>query len=163
MKARTGQEAAEKLAAVDELTTTAALLYFRMRKAAEEIVGEGAHSSGRRSILRDLLRNGSQTVPQMARFRGVSRQHIQQLVNVLVSDGLVEMIENPAHKRSRLVAATPKGVQLARDTARREAKLLPILVEDIDLEDLQTTTRVLRSLKSALDSKDWEQAVNREG
>ncbi len=150
---------AERQAAVDELTFTTALLYFRMRKAAEEMLGEGAQSSGRRSILKNLSGGGPQTVPQMARLRAVSRQHIQKLVNGLRADGLVELVENPAHKRSWLVRITDAGKTLAEATARREARILPELSRGIALEDIQIATRVLKSLKAAFESERWRQLV----
>jgi DNA-binding MarR family transcriptional regulator len=145
----------ERHAALDELTFMAALLYFRMRKAAEEMMGEGAQSSGRRSVLKSLSSGGPQTVPQMARFRAVSRQHVQKLVNGLVADGLVELVENPAHKRSRLVAITEAGSRLAEVTARRESEILPALAPEIPLEDLRTATRVLGRLKAAFEGEEW--------
>ena len=140
-------------AAVDELTMTAALLYFRMRKAAEEMLGEGAQSSGRRSVLKGLAKAGPQTVPQMARLRAVSRQHIQKLVNGLLADGLVELVDKPAHKRSKLVKITAVGSSAAEATARREAEILPEISRGIALEDIRTATRVLKDLKAAFEDR----------
>lgn len=150
----------ERQAAVDELTFTTALLYFRMRKAAEEMLGEGARSSGRRSILKSLAAGEPQTVPAMARLRAVSRQHIQKLVNGLRDDGLVELIDNPAHRRSRLVAITAAGRSVAAATARREAELLPEISRGISLADIRTATRVLKRLKAAFESERWRRLVD---
>lgn len=145
--------------AIDELTMTAALLYFRMRRAAEEMLGEGAQSSGRRSLLKSLARAGPQTVPQMARARAVSRQHIQKLVNGLLEDGLVKLIDNPAHKRSRLVKITSSGSSAAEATARREAEILPELSRGIALRDIYTATRVLQRLKAAFEGERWSKLL----
>lgn len=145
--------AGERHAAVDELTMTAALLYFRMRKAAEEMLGEGAQSSGRRSVLKGLAKAGPQTVPQMARVRAVSRQHIQKLVNGLLADGLVELVDNPAHTRSELVRITAAGSSAAEATARREAEILPEISRGIALEDIRAATRVAKDLKAAFEDR----------
>lgn len=153
----------ERHEAVDELTMTVALLYFRMRRAAEELLGEGAQSSGRRSVLKGLVKAGPQTVPQMARIRAVSRQHIQKLVNGLLADGLVELIDNPAHKRSRLVSITAAGRDAAEATARRESRILPALARGIELEDIRTATRVLEELKTAFEGAGWREATDRLG
>lgn len=153
-------EEAELHAAVDELTMTAALLYFRMRKAAEEMLGEGEQSSGRRSVLKGLVKAGPQTVPQMARLRAVSRQHIQKLINGLLTDGLVELIDNPAHKRSKLVQITAAGQSIAEATSLREAAILPELARGLALEDIQTATRVLEQLKAAFEGECWRQLVD---
>ena len=77
---------------LDTFTREVALLFFRMRQAATEYLGQGQHSSGRRSILKSLGELGPQTVPEMARARSVSRQHIQRIVDELKSDGLVRSI-----------------------------------------------------------------------
>lgn len=151
---------ADRHAAVDELTMMAALLYFRMRKAAEEMLGEGAQSSGRRSLLKSLVKGQPQTVPQMARLRAVSRQHIQKLVNGLLADGLVELADNPSHKRSKLVRITDAGRNAAEETARREAEILPRLARGIALEDIRTATRVLEQLKAAFEGERWRQRLS---
>jgi len=65
--------------------------------------------AGGQEVLEILEAHGDQTVPQIARLRGTSRQNIQILVNKLQQDGCVELANNPAHKRSNLVRATNKG------------------------------------------------------
>jgi hypothetical protein len=65
-----------------------ALLVFRTQIAATQYLGQRRHSTGRRSILKNLA-DGPQTVPAMAQRRAVSRQHIQKLVDTLKADGLV--------------------------------------------------------------------------
>lgn len=145
--------------AVDKLTMTAALLYFRMRRAAEEMMGEGAQSSGRRSLLKSLAAGGPQTVPQMARMRAVSRQHIQKLVNGLINDGLVELIDNPAHKRSKLIRITAAGQRAADATRQREAEILPELSRGLSLREIETATRVLEHFKAALEGEQWRRLL----
>lgn len=145
--------------AVDKLTMTAALLYFRMRRAAEEMMGEGAQSSGRRSLLKSLAEGGPQAVPQMARVRDVSRQHIQKLVNGLLDDGLVELIDNPAHRRSKLIRITDEGQRAADATRRREAEILPELSRGLSLGEIETATRVLEHFKAAFEGERWRRLL----
>ena len=73
-----------KAAALAVLFDAAVALFHRLRATAGEVHGQGEPTAGRRGVLRDLSRLGPQTVPQMARRRPVSRQHIQLLVNGLV-------------------------------------------------------------------------------
>ncbi len=152
---------AQRQRAVDELTFTVALLYLRMRKAAEELLGEGAQSAGRRSILKSLASGGPQTVPQMARLRAVSRQHVQKLVNGLAADGLVELTDNPAHKTSRLVGLTGAGRKIVAATSRREREIFPEISRSIPIEDLRSATRVLQKLKEAFEDERWRRALDR--
>src|SRR5262249_19593397 len=95
--------------AMDAVIGETVALFHRLRDASQQVHGQGELSSGRWGLLRDLDRLGPQTVPQMARSRPVSRQYIQTLVDGVVKQGLVELVENPAHKRSPLVELTAKG------------------------------------------------------
>ena len=156
-------EADERLLLADELMTATALLYFRMRVAAQQLLGEGELSAGRRSVLRDLATNGPQTVPQLARTRAVSRQHIQGLVNGLEQDGLVERGRNPAHKRSPLFRPTAAGTAIVEATRQREARLIPRVTAGIPLADLQKAKRVLVQLKEAFESDEWRDALAEDG
>ncbi|MFQ5955621.1 MAG: hypothetical protein ACE5JZ_11210, partial [Kiloniellales bacterium] len=47
-------------------------------------------SGGMRAVLESVISGGPQTVPQMARARPVTRQHIQGLVDRLLAACLVE-------------------------------------------------------------------------
>jgi DNA-binding MarR family transcriptional regulator len=151
----------EKVAAVDALMTESALLFFRMKVAAAELIGKGAGSAGRRSILRELARNGPRTVAHMARARPVARQHFQKIVNRLNLEGLVEFIPNPAHERSKLVRLTLKGHRFVEALTRREAKLIADLAVDISMHDVQTATKVLRELKDKFTSRKWKRLLER--
>src|SRR6184192_1276169 len=79
------------------------LLAKRLRLPGNSTEPGDAVGAGEISVLRALSEQGTQTVPQIARLRGTSRQNIQILVNRLASQGLVEFSSNPAHKRSELV------------------------------------------------------------
>ena len=134
-------------------------LFHRMRAAAEELHGQGELSGGRRGVLRDLDRLGPQTVPQMARSRPVSRQHIQGIVNQLAEEGYVEFIENPAHKRSHLVTLTEKGKELVSAMNHREEKILTQLEINISESDMKIAANVLRSLRELFESSQWKRLI----
>lgn len=134
-------------------------LFHRLRVVTEEIHHQGEMTSGKRGVLASLDRLGPQTVPQMARSRPVSRQYIQMLVNELLNNGYVEPLENPAHKRSRLVRITPKGKELFDSMMLKEAILLSKLKLDISQEKLLTAVEVLKSLRKLFESKEWRQLL----
>lgn len=134
-------------------------LFHRLRVVTEDIHHQGEMTSGKRGVLGSLDRFGPQTVPQMARSRPVSRQYIQMLVNELLNERYVELVENPAHKRSRLVNITPKGKELFDSMMLKEAMLLSQLKIEIQQEKLLTAAEVLRSLRELFESKEWRQLV----
>ena len=51
-----------------------------------------------------------QTAPQLAEQMGVSRQGAQKQLNLLVDDGLIEKLPNPAHQRSPHYRLTASGM-----------------------------------------------------
>ncbi|HJZ77829.1 MAG TPA: MarR family transcriptional regulator [Vicinamibacterales bacterium] len=135
------------------LIDEAVALFHRMRVVAEEVHGEGEFSAARRGVLRSLARLGPQTVPQIASARPVSRQHIQTIVDGLATDGLVETIENPAHKRSVLVRLTAPGRTAVRDIAQREAALLASIDVGVPAADVERATAVLKAFREALENR----------
>jgi DNA-binding MarR family transcriptional regulator len=122
-------------------------------------MGEGARSAGRRGVLRELAKDGPRAVPQMARARPVSRQYMQKVVNGLRADGLVEFLENPAHRRSPLVELTAKGNVYVQRLARREQVLLGQLATGLDLVDLHTAADILRKLRAGFRSERWKELL----
>src|ERR1700681_3296602 len=91
------------IARIEELIEEVIVTFRLLRVVSAEIHGDGAPMPGQRGVLIDLARMGAQTVAGMARGRGVSRQHIQALVDGFLARGLVELAENPAHRRTKLV------------------------------------------------------------
>ena len=104
-----------------------------------------------------LQQLGSQTVPQLARARPVSRQHIQSLVNALLEAGYVEYIENPAHKRSRLVRITQQGRAILVTMMQRERKLLEGINLGIETEALQSAEEVLDTVRDFFAGSQWQE------
>ena len=139
--------------AIESIINETTSLYQRLRVVAEEVHGFGKLSGGRRGILKGLNRYGPQTVPQMARARPVSRQHIQTIVNPLADEGLVELIDNPAHKRSRLVRLTERGSKLIEEMNDREARLFSRVELGISEKDIRDAAAVLRSVRESFENE----------
>jgi DNA-binding MarR family transcriptional regulator len=134
-----------------ELFDETASLYNRLRVLAEQVHGQGEGSAGRRSILRSLDLSGPQTVPQMARVRLVSRQHVQVLVNALIDDGLLELVKNPSHKRSSIVQLSKRGKQMVAAMHKTEEEWLEQLTLDVSKKDIQRTAETLRMVRTAVE------------
>ena len=117
-------------------------------------------SGGLRGVMRTLVADGPQTVPQMARTRPTSRQHIQVLVNRLLELGLVELVDNPAHKRSRLVSLTPAGRKRIDAMNRREASLLQKFPIGVPEKNLHSTARTLKKLREVFESDNWTELLD---
>lgn len=81
--------------------------FHRLRELAILIHGED-FSAGLRGVLRSLQEK-ARTVPELARMRPVSRQHMQQVVDILIDRKFARAVANPAHARSNLIEITPRG------------------------------------------------------
>ncbi len=145
--------------AVYAVMDEAARLFHRLKAVAEQLHGGGEVSAGKRGILRDLERLGPKTVPQLARMRPVTRQHIQSLVDPMAELGLVEFRHNPDHKRSRLVAITEAGREFVIEMFRREQLLFERVGLDIDTDNLDTTAQTLRLFCDRLASPETAEEI----
>lgn len=141
----------------------AVALNFRLQRVAEELHRQGPASSARRGILRALSDDGPQSVPAMARSRGVTRQHVQTLVNSLMEEGLVENAPNPAHRKSVLIQLTDAGKQAVRDNTRREAVLVKECTPYVEREELETAFDVLHRVREFLESQQCDRLIARIG
>lgn len=81
--------------------------------------------------------NGAQTVLQIARYRYVPQQSVQKLANKMLKDGAIELVNNPAHKRSKLLRLTPKGEAVFAQLSDLITVLSGTLAEQEDAVQLQ--------------------------
>lgn len=128
-------------------------LFHRLRAVAAQLRGHGELSAGRRGVLRSITRLGPQSVPQLARARPVSRQHMRMLVNSLLKDGLVAAEHNPAHRRSSLIRITPKGSRELAAMKQREKALFSGMRHAVTQEDLLRSAETIRSVRQFLERK----------
>jgi DNA-binding MarR family transcriptional regulator len=81
----------------------------------------------------------------------VSRQHIQTIVNELLHEGLVELRDNPAHRRSCLVALTAAGHATIAGIRDTERIVLSDAFSDIDADAVRAATQTLRAVRRRID------------
>lgn len=126
------------------------LLYHQLVRVAESLHGDEPVTVAQRAVLEFLDREGPTAVPGIARARGVTRQHIQVHVNDLEATGLVEFLDNPAHRRSQLAALTSEGGDTIARIHRREAAAVRTLDVDLTADQAGELARRLRQLRTAL-------------
>ena len=80
----------------------------------------------------------------------MTRQHIQTLVNALLEDDLVELEENPLHKRSSLVTLTKEGERVIRRMRKREDQLYQTTEFGVKRNELKAAARTLKDVRDAL-------------
>ena len=145
---KTNLALAEKV--MEELMTETIATFFRLRAMGQQIGAVTPNGSGYWGLMRSLKQEGAQTVPQLARSRPVSRQHIQKLANNMIAEGVIELVHNPAHKRSKLLRLTSKGETVFQELNQQIAKVAINLAEDMDVQELQIAVKVLKQIREKL-------------
>lgn len=135
-------------------------LFHSLGQGASMLHGDLGISGGMRAVLESVITGGPQAVPELARARPVSRQHIQTLVNELLDAGCVKYVENPAHKRSKLVSPTAKGRETFDLMRQRERDAFRSLTIEPSAGELEAATGVLQSLIESFGGDQWESIVD---
>lgn len=136
--------------ALEDLIVEIVATFFLLRAEGMRIGVVSSSGEGYWSVLRLLKVNGAQTVPQIARYRYVPRQSVQKLANEMLEDGVIELVNNPAHKRSKLLRLTPKGEAVFAELSDRIAVLAENLAKQEDATQLQNAVVVVKHLHEQL-------------
>ena len=100
------------------------------------------------------LRNREDTVAGIARTMGRARQSVQRTADILAGEGLVEYLENPAHRRAKLVRLTPRGRSLFEEITARQTRWTNGLAERLQLDprEIRCAVNLLRRLRTELEA-----------
>jgi len=138
--------AGRKGEAIADLVLEVAQFFFRMRAIGQKtglITNWGAGTIG---FLRSLALIGPLTVPQIAQMRPTSRQRMQRLADELAAEGLVEFIDNPRHRRSKLLRLTRKGDARYRKLSARFLAIAATMGADSSEAEIRKATEIVRRL-----------------
>ena len=123
--------------------------------AGNRITNPLGQTSGRWQVL-GTLRNGPLTVAAAAREMGLARQSIQRTADLLASEGLVEFVDNPAHKRAKLVSLTVRGQELLAQISARQVAWTHRLAGAMGFDErrVRSALEVLRALRVELEREE---------
>lgn len=124
--------------------------FFRLRAVGQKTGLITSWGGGAFGFMRSLVLLGPLTVPQIAQMRPTSRQRMQRLADELASEGLVKFVENPKHRRSKLVQLTPKGEARYRELNSRFLEVASTLGVGLNQADIQRATEIIRTLSDDL-------------
>ena len=134
-----------------EVTWLVRRLFRALAARADQYLAESGLTAADRAVMEFLYPESALSVPDIARRYRVSRQHVQVTVNSLVERGLLRRVDNPRHKRSRLIRLSALGRECFDEIRRNEARILDDLFTGISAADLQTTLATLQLLYRKLD------------
>ena len=129
------------------------LTFFRFRAVGIRLGTVSPWGGGMWAFLHTLKTEGPLTVPQIARSRPVTRQNMQRMANEAANAGLIKFIENPSHKRSKLLTLTPKGKNHYKKLEIEIEKLTKRLVDGFTEQELEITSSVLKKLRDGFEDE----------
>ena len=114
----------------------------QLKVAMLRVLRDAGAPIGSARIAEDIRLYGIDLGPRSVRLR----------LKELAADGLVEFIDNPAHKRSKLLRLTPKGEKTHDELLGHMVDLAEFLAGDMDPEALRITAETLADLRSRLET-----------
>jgi DNA-binding MarR family transcriptional regulator len=133
-----------------EVTWLIRRLFRAMGARADQYLADAELTAADRAVMEFLYPHESMSVPELARRYDVSRQHIQVTANELLAKGLLRSIDNPKHKRSRLIQLSSLGRECFNEIRHNESDEIAELFATISDESLATTKATLTSLLQQL-------------
>jgi DNA-binding MarR family transcriptional regulator len=132
--------------AIAELMLEVAQCFFRIRAVGQKSGLITSWGGGAFGFMRSLALLGPLTVPQIAEMRPTSRQRMQRLADELAAEGLVEFVDNPKHRRSKLVRLTRQGGARYRELNARFLGIAATVGVPIAEADIRNATEIVRQL-----------------
>ena len=132
--------------ALAELMLEVAQFFFRLRAVGQNTGLITVWGGGAYGFMRSLALLGPLTVPQIAEMRPTSRQRMQRLADELAAQGLVEFVDNPSHRRSKLVRLTRKGDARYREWSAQFLAIASTMGAGLSEAEIRRTTAILRRL-----------------
>jgi len=132
--------------AVAALMLEVAQCFFRIRALGQKAGLITSWGGGAFGFMRSLALLGPLTVPQIAEMRPTSRQRMQRLADELADEGLVKFVDNPKHRRSKLVRLTTKGEARYRELNARLLSIAATMAGALGEAEIRKATEVVRQL-----------------
>ena len=146
----TGRTTSGKGEAIADLILEVAQFFFRIRAFGQKTGFITSWGAGAFGFMRSLALVGPLTVPEIARMRPTSRQRMQRLADELAAEGLVEFVDNPSHRRSKLVRLTRKGNARYRALSARLLDIASTMGADLSEAGIRKTTEIVRRLSDEM-------------
>jgi DNA-binding MarR family transcriptional regulator len=142
-----------KAEAIAALMLEVAQCFFKIRALGQKAGLITSWGGGAFGFMRSLALLGPLTVPQIAEMRPTSRQRMQRLADELAAEELVEFIDNPRHRRSKLVQLTAKGDARYRELNAKLLVIASTMGVALSEAEVRRATGIVRQLSD--DVKAW--------
>jgi DNA-binding MarR family transcriptional regulator len=116
---------------------------IRRFSVAGEALAKPAGQTLARWLVLETIDAAPATVAQIARTMHLARQSVQRLADVLVRDGFAVYQDNPAHRRAKLLAITPRGRSALRTIQAAQAAWSDRMGAELGEAELRRVSAVL--------------------
>jgi len=120
-------------------------------------VGESLAAVGNQTLARwvilDFIEDRPSTVAQIARRRGIARQAVQRVADLLEREGLAAYQPNPRHRRAKLLRPTARGRKVLRVISVQQKAWADALGAEIGEAKLRAVTKAIEQIRRAVTSK----------
>jgi DNA-binding MarR family transcriptional regulator len=129
---------------------------FRLRavmlESAERLTAPVGLTSARWQIL-GAIEDAPAPVAHVARSLGLTRQAVQETADAMERDGLITFLDNPDHKRARLMSPTAKARKALDYLRPRQLQFANLMGAPHSLDALGATLDVLQKSRALIESK----------
>jgi DNA-binding MarR family transcriptional regulator len=126
----------------------------RIFTAAGESLASVADQSLARWVILDAIEDQPATVAQVARRRGIARQAVQRVADLLVRDGLAAYAPNPTDRRAQLLQPTPLGRDVLHTISVAQKAWADALGDEIGAAKLQEATALVAAIRHAVTARE---------
>jgi DNA-binding MarR family transcriptional regulator len=117
--------------------------------AADGLTSGSGLTTARWQVLRAVFHEPL-TVAGAARSMGLTRQSVQRVADDLVAEGLCEYLPNPAHRRSKLLAPTERGLSAIQHLGPRVTAWSEQVLDAVGAQTVRAAGDSLQILLSAV-------------
>ena len=107
-----------------------------------------------RWVILDAVQEAPSTVAAIARRRGIARQAVQRVADLLERDGLVAFEANPGHRRAKLLRPTAAGREALRTISIAQKSWADALGESIGEKKLLRAKALIEEVRRSVTSAE---------
>jgi DNA-binding MarR family transcriptional regulator len=107
-----------------------------------------------RWVILDAIEDEPATVAQIARRRGIARQAVQRVADLLVQDGLAAYEPNPQHRRAKLLRPTPKGREALRTISVAQKEWADAIGAEVGAAKLKRATALVSEVRRTVSAHE---------